>query len=84
MLSLEEAIVEKLRNDGPCCFDNVVAGLPNFGWGQIFVAVDCMARDGLLSLSPLGSSTYEVSLGSLLPYDLLLNQTHSTKQREPS
>lgn len=84
MLSIDEAIVEKLRSDGPCCFDEVVMSLPNYSWGQIFVAVDCMARDGLLSLSPLGSSTYEVSLGSLLPYDLLLNQTHSTKQREPS
>ena len=64
MLSLEEAIVEKLRNDGPCCFDDVVAGLPNFGWGQIFVAVDRMSRDGEVSLRQLGYSTYQISLGS--------------------
>jgi len=61
---LEEAIVEKLRNDGPCCFDDVVAGLPNFGWGQIFVAVDCMSRDGRVFLRQLGYSTYQISLGS--------------------
>jgi len=61
---LEEAIVEKLRNDGPCCFDDVVAGLPNFGWGQIFVAVDCMSQDGRVFLRQLGYSTYQISLGS--------------------
>jgi hypothetical protein len=68
MLPLEEAIVEKLRNDGPCCFDEVVAGLPNFSWGQIFVAVDCMSRDGRVSLRPLGYSTYQISLGSQVAY----------------
>jgi len=61
---LEEAIVEKLRNDGLCCFDDVVAGLPNFGWGQIFVAVDCMSQDGRVFLRQLGYSTYQISLGS--------------------
>lgn len=30
MLPVEKAIGEKLRNDGPCCFDEVVTGLPNF------------------------------------------------------
>ena len=65
MLPLEEAIVEKLRNDGPCCFDDVVAGLPNFGWGQIFVAVDRMSRDGRVFLRQLGYSSYQISLGSL-------------------
>jgi hypothetical protein len=64
MLPLEEAIVEKLRHDGPCYFDDVVAGFPNFSWGQIFVAVDCMSRDGRVFLRQLGYSTYQVSLGS--------------------
>jgi len=61
---LEEAIVEKLRNDGPCSFDDVIASLPDFSWGQIFVAVDCMSRDGRVFLRQLGYSTYQISLGS--------------------
>ena len=68
MLPVEEAIVEKLRNDGPCCFDEVVMSLPKFTWGQIFVAVDCMSRDGRLSLCQLGYSTYQISLGSPLAH----------------
>lgn len=64
MLPVDEAIVDKLRNDGPCCFDEVVTGLPKFSWGQIFVAVDCMSRDGRVRLRQLGSATYEMSLGS--------------------
>ena len=64
MLPVEEAIVDMLRNDGPCCFDEVVTGLPKFSWGEIFVAVDCMSRDGRVRLRQLGSATYEMSLGS--------------------
>src|SRR4029077_16009065 len=63
MLPIEEAIIEKLRS-GPCCFDDVVTGLPNFSWGEVFVAVDCMSRDGRVFLRQLGYSTYQISLGS--------------------
>ena len=63
MLPIEEAIIEKLRS-GPCCFDEVVTGLPNFSWGEIFVAVDCMSRDRRVFLRQLGYSTYQISLGS--------------------
>lgn len=83
MLSLEEAIAEKLRNDGPCCFDEIVTGLPNFSWGQIFVAVDCMSRDGRVFIRKLGFSTYQVSLGSPLAYSSSTsNQTGQTTSKE--
>ena len=61
MLPIEEAILDKLRS-GPCCFDDVIAHLPNFSWGEIFVAVDCMSRDGRVSLLQIGYLTYQVSL----------------------
>ena len=63
MLPIEGAIIEKLQS-GPCCFDEVVTGLPNFSWGEIFVAVDCMSRDRRVFLRQLGYSTYQISLGS--------------------
>ena len=63
MLPIEEAILEKLRS-GPCCFDEVVTGLPNFSWGEIFVAVDCMSRDKRVFLRQLGYSSYQIALGS--------------------
>ena len=61
MTHIEEAIIEKLRS-GPCCFDEVVTHLPNSSWGEIFVAVDCMSRDGRVLLRQLGYSTYEIAL----------------------
>jgi hypothetical protein len=63
MLPIEEAIIEKLRS-GPCCFDEVVKGLSNFSWAELFVAVDCMSRDGRVFLRQVSFSTYEVSLSS--------------------
>lgn len=83
MLLLEEAIAEKLRNDGPCCFDEIVTGLPNFSWGQIFVALDCMSRDGRVFIRKLGFSTYQVSLGSPLAYSSSTsNQTGQATSKE--
>jgi hypothetical protein len=61
MMPIEEAIIEKLRS-GPGCFDEVVTGLPNFSWAEIFVAVDCMSRDGRVFLRQLGFSTYQITL----------------------
>jgi len=67
MLPIEEAIIETLRS-GPCCFDEVVTALPNFSWGELFVAVDCMARDGRVTLLQIGYSTFQISLGSRFAY----------------
>ena len=67
MLPIEEAIIEKLRS-GPCCFDEVVTHFPNCSWGEIFVAVDGMSRDGRVLLRQLGYSTYQLSLGSEVTY----------------
>jgi hypothetical protein len=61
MLPIEAAIIEKLRN-GPCGFDDLVTDLPHFTRGEVFVAVDCMSRDGRVSLLQIGYLTYQVSL----------------------
>jgi hypothetical protein len=67
MLPIEAAIIEKLQR-GSCCFDDVVTDLPNFRWGEVFVAVDRMSRDGRVFLRRLGYSTYQISLGSQFTY----------------
>jgi len=71
MLSVEEAIIEKLRS-GPCGFDDIVKGVPGASWGDLFVAVDCMSRDGRVALLQIGPSTYQISLGLRFAY------SHST------
>ena len=62
MAPIEEAIVEKLRDSGPCCLDDMVISLPNSSWGEIFSAVDRMSRDGRLSLRQHGYSAYQLTL----------------------
>jgi hypothetical protein len=61
MLPIEEAISEKLSS-GPCGFDDIVTKLPNFTRREVFVAVDCMSRDGRVSLLQIDYLTYQVSL----------------------
>jgi len=62
MTPIEQAIVEKLRESGPCCLDDVVTSLPDSSWGEVFGAVDRMSRDGRLSLRQQGYSTYQLTL----------------------
>ncbi len=62
MLPIEEAVVETLQSSGPCCLDDVVTYLPNYSWGEVFLAVDRMSRDGRVSLLQLGCSTYQITL----------------------
>lgn len=64
MTPIEEAIVEKLRESGPCGLDVVVTSLSNSSWGEVFAAVDRMSRDGRLALHQYSYSVYQISLGS--------------------
>ena len=62
MLSLEEAIIEKLREDGSCSLDYVILHLSRFNAGEKFLAIDRMSIDGRVLLRQLGYSTYELTL----------------------
>ena len=64
MMPIEAAIIELLRSSGPCCLDDVVTYLPKLSWGEVFVAVNRMSRDGPLLLRQLGYSTYQIALHS--------------------
>jgi hypothetical protein len=58
----EEAVIEMLQLTGPCCFDDLVRYLPDLSWGEVFVAIDRMTRDGRLLLRQLRYSTYQIAL----------------------
>jgi hypothetical protein len=68
MMPIEEAIIKKLCENGPCSLDDIVTSLPNSSWGNIFAAIDRMSRNGRVFLRQLGYSTYQVSLGSHIAY----------------
>jgi hypothetical protein len=51
MTPVEEAIIETLRRSGPCRLDDIATHLsPSYSWGDVFVAVDRMSRNGGLFL----------------------------------
>jgi len=81
MMPIEETIIETLRRSGPCCLDDVVAYLPNFSWGEVFLAVDRMSRDGRVFLLQLGGSTYQITLRSQFS---LASSTSGQKELESS
>jgi hypothetical protein len=62
----EKAVIEMLRTSGPCCLDDLVTYLPNLSWGEVFVAVDRISRDGRLLIRRLGCSSYQITLPSQL------------------
>lgn len=47
MMPVEEAIVEKLWENGPCFLDDIVTSIPNSSWGIIFAAlIGCRGTGG--------------------------------------
>lgn len=58
----EEAVIDMLQRTGSCCLDALVIRLPHLSWGEVFVAIDRMSRDGRVLLRQLGYSTYEIAL----------------------
>ncbi len=69
MTPIETAIIEKLQRNGPCCLDDVATYLsPSYSWGEVFVAVDWMSREGGLLLRQVGYSTYQITLRSQFAY----------------
>lgn len=68
MTPIEEAIVKRLQQSGPCSLDDVVTHLSSFSSGEIFIAVDLMSRDGRVLLHQRGYSTYQLALGSQFSY----------------
>jgi hypothetical protein len=56
----------KVRKTSPCCLEDLVTYLPNLTWGEVFLAVDRMSRDGRLLLRKVGYSTYQITLPSQL------------------
>ena len=63
-VSAVEVVAETLRRTGPCCLDDLVGQLPNLSWGEVFVAIDRMSKDGRLLVRKLGDSTYQITLRS--------------------
>ena len=64
MTPIEEAIVKKLGERGPCLLDEVVTHLSSFNSGEVSLALDRMVRTGRILLRQRGYSAYQVSLGS--------------------
>lgn len=58
----EDAVIALLRQSGPCLLDNLILRLPNHKWGDLFIAVDQMSRDGRLVLRRGLGSTYHLFL----------------------
>ena len=63
MTTIEKAIVENLQKSGPCSLDDIVTSLSNSSWGEVFLTVDRMSRDGRLVLRQYSYSAYQISLG---------------------
>jgi hypothetical protein len=60
----EKCVIEMLQKTGPSCFDDLVRYLTHLSWGEVFVAIDRMSRDGRVLLRHLGYSTYQVTLSA--------------------
>jgi len=61
---IESVIFKELQRSGTCTFEELVRALPDYSWGQVFLAVDQLSRDGLLQLKRQGRFDYLISIAS--------------------
>lgn len=59
---IEDALIEMLRQTGPCTMDEVANALPCHSWSELFSAVDEMSRKGRVVLRRLTGSGYQLSV----------------------
>jgi len=61
---IESIIFKELQRSSTCTFEELVRALPDYSWGQVFLAVDQLSRDGLLQLKRQGRFDYLISIPS--------------------
>jgi len=67
MMPIEEAIVKRLQQSGPCSLDVVVTHLSSFSSGEIFIAVDRMSRNDACCFTNAGTQRISSHLARSLP-----------------
>jgi hypothetical protein len=60
--SISERILEVVRANPDCTLEEVAQQLPDFGWSEVFVAVDHLSRSGRLRLIRGDSFRFTTSL----------------------
>jgi hypothetical protein len=59
---IASAIIKALEEEKPVNLDALTQMLPAYTWNQVFVAVDTLTREGILTLRRADRLTYQVSL----------------------
>jgi hypothetical protein len=59
---LASMITEKLRYEGPCTWEALVARISPGNWNGVFAAIDALSREGTIALQPAARFQYLVSL----------------------
>ena len=57
----ERQLLKVLREKGPQTLDSLYE-LPNMDWPQVLLAVDHLSRTGAVTIEPIASREYQVSL----------------------
>jgi hypothetical protein len=62
--SVDEYIIELLRQKGAQTLDHLGASLPNVNWARLFLAIDRLSRTGIIAIAPPQQGEYLISLTS--------------------
>ena len=75
--SVDEYIIELLRQKVAQTLDHLGASLPNVNWARLFLAIDRLSRTGIIAIAPPQQGEYLISLTSrsLLLSSILLSRS---------
>ena len=71
---IEQEVLEVIVRSPSSMLDDIALQCPDLTWNQIFIAIDRLSREGMLTLTPTGRGLYTVHLSN--------NASHSTSPRQ--
>ena len=71
---IDQEVLEVIVRSPGSMLDDIALQCPDLTWNQIFIAIDRLSREGMLTLTPTGRGLYTVHLSNHAP--------HSTSPRQ--
>lgn len=67
----DHRVLEVIVRSPGSMFDDIVLECPDLTWSQVFMVIDRLSREGVLTMSPKGHSQYAIHLSDRARHDTL-------------
>jgi hypothetical protein len=63
--TLTNRIMKAVKQTPECTLEELMGRCPDLAWGQLFLEIDRLSREGILRLTPKGRGTFNLSIQAI-------------------